>query len=437
MSQSSLGASSSFNDLLAAGSIDDARTWLRSLIHMQETSLENLAQDIPNLSEVDAYDLHDQLNPKGVSLSIFLEDYALNQDALAQMVSQLAINGQDDIKLLLDFSSERIGISQFLENQISSLRFNYGFDSNSNQSDPCPPYTLGFPNVMMPSDLLKSLEKGDHDDLKQLVYDYTSRSWGHSFGDFDFFCQHLSTYAETIGNCSLSGLLPSIPKPGKSKHYVRLGFPSLFDSVLSAFFAAHQSSPYLQLFSFSPIELLKAIAQSIPGLDDNCPDPLSTVENFLAGMNSEQLSILISKVHFSDLFPADNPILDLSPSVIENINLYTALASSYSFIVPPLALNQHLSAFWACGTYLRHYPLPFLCEDQALQDVLNSLEQFDQAIKKLDHLDLVQIPEDMIKLSAEEAFQVLKDVFNTNDASSYSTSYFDQAWGCFQQALAL
>lgn len=436
MSQFSFDASSSFNDLLSAGSIDDARTWLRSLIHLQETSSEDLAQDIHNLPEVDAYDLHDQLNPKGVPLSIFFEDYALKQDALAQITSQLSINGQDDIKLLLDFSSERIGVSQFFEDQVASLRFNYGFNSQSVKSETCPPYTLGFPNVMMPTDLLKALDKAD-DDLQQLVYDYTSRSWGHSFPDFDFFCQHLSQYTGSIENQLLPGLHASMANLGDSKHYVRVGFPSLFDAVLSAFFAAREPSPYLQLFSFSSIEILKAIAQSMPGLDINCSDILSGVQNFLAGMNSEQLSILISKVHFSDLFPADYKILDLSPSVVENINLYLALASSYSFIVPPLALNQHPSVFWACGTYLRHYPLPFLCEDEAFQDVLNAWEEFDQSLKKQDNLDIIQIPEDIINSSAAEAFQVLKDIFNTNDNLSSPTSYFNQAWSYFQRAIAL
>ena len=437
MSQASNDSSSYFSDLLAAGSIDDAKIWLRSLIYAEENSLENPDSETLNIPDFDTYDLHDQLNPNGVSLSLFFEDYAENQDALAQIISQLAINGQDDIKLLLALSSKRITTSQFFQQQVAALRLNYGLSSETHVSSDRSPYTPGFANVMMSSDLLESLQQSDHDHLKQLVYDYTSRSWGHSFPDFDFFCQQLSKHSKDIVNGAFANANSSIPNRDHSKYYVRLGLPSLFDVVLSAFFSARESSPCLQLYSFSSIEILQALARSLPYSDNNNGEGLSALQKFIARMNVKQVTTLISKVHFGDLFPAGVTILDLSASVIENIEAYSVFGSTYTFIVPPFSLNQHSSLFWACGTYLRHYPLPFLGEDQALKDVLESLHQFSSLFKDLPHLRIVHVPENIFELSASEAFRMFQDLFGCDDSPSSRTPFFDQAWQCLQQAMTL
>ena len=92
MSQASIDPSSYFSDLLAAGSIDDAKIWLRSLIYAEETSFEDGDSETPNSPDVDAYDLHDQLNPNGVSLSLFFQDYADDPDAV---VGKFAIGAME------------------------------------------------------------------------------------------------------------------------------------------------------------------------------------------------------------------------------------------------------------------------------------------------------------------------------------------------------
>lgn len=189
MSEHSNNSNTFFKDLLASGSISDAKIWLRSLIYTQENSLED-SNVQNNLSpDIDAYDLHDELNPNGISLDLFFEDYSRDEDILIKVSTQLGINGQNDIRLLIDLSNKRINISQFLDQQVDSIQLNFGINSDSEGSLDQSQYTLGFPNVMFPSDLIGTLLRSDLDELKQLVYDYTSRSWGHSFPDFDLLCK--------------------------------------------------------------------------------------------------------------------------------------------------------------------------------------------------------------------------------------------------------
>lgn len=435
MSQLSNNSHSHFKDLLTSGSIGDAKILLRSLIHAQENSLED-SNIQTNLSpDIDTYDLHDELNPNGISLDLFFEDYSSNEDTLIQVSNRLGINGQDDIRLLLDLSNKRINISQFFDQQANSIQLNFGFNSDFEGAPDRSQYTLGFPNVMFPSDLIGTLLRSDLDELKQLVYDYTSRSWGHSFPDFDVLCKKLTEYKQNISSLEFANKNSLINSCNKSKYYVRLGPPSLFDAVLSAFFLSRQSTTCLQPYSFSPIQILNAIAQTTVDSDMQGIEKLSTVHKLLDSADPQQISYLISKTHFADLFEDDYTILDLSPFVLDFVETYLSLGSTYTFIVPPLTLYKRSSAFWACGTYLQHYPLPFLGEDEALQDVLISWDQFSRAFNGQSHSNKIVIPDSLVNLSASNAFLKLQDIFNFNDIPISRTLYFDHAWMYFQKAM--
>ena len=411
------GLLSRFSSSIAHAHFDQARSLLRVLISEAD------GKD-PSSLPYDPFELHSCLDPGDVSLDLLLTDFTGQPERLKGAQSAFQLNGQDDLALLAALAAGAINEDDYAAALIQLLQRGY-FPSPDSRSDS---YPLGYPNCLEERDLFSALEERDDARLQDLLYDGLSRSWDHSFPDYDVLLEQLSFCKNILGpppaQSAPNVMLASIAKP-----LVRFGMASLLDIPIASVLL-DACVRILPILSFSPLQIGTSLLQGIArqsGLQDSPMEALAT-------MSEHQRCALVEGLYFSSLLPSA-PRLDLSPQVLEYASLYVKMCSSFRFILPPLALDRFPIAYTSCPAFYRHYPIPFLAEPEALQQVLQALRSCSQSLFSQDVCEAIQLPDELLVMSAGDAHQCLIQALSLPSVSITPSTLFMRSWSVFQMAL--
>jgi hypothetical protein len=408
----------SFEQAMAEGRISDARSILRGLIS------SNSSDSALPAAPVDLYELHARLDPKGVPLQLLTADFSGQPVQLQEAQALFRLNGQDDLALLTGLAAGKLTMEAYRECLAQDLARGYGGEGDACKES----YSLGYPNCLEPRDFISALETSNTELLRDLLYDGISRSWDHSFPDYDYFLSELARCLKVVEDS-----IPPTgqrPLPGPGTPMVRFGLSSLLDVPLCVALLEGCSNMF-QVHSFSPVQIALGLLRSVA---DQRPASVSPLE-ILASMPPGQRSTMVNSLYFSGIRPKAER-LDCSAQVLEFASLFGALLEDLILILPPLSLSKHHRAFTACPAFFRHYPLPFLSEAPALHQVLEAWEATATAMASIAPQRVIQLPDRLLTMSSADAFRTLQNVLRGPEHPNREPSeLFVRSWQILQFAL--
>jgi hypothetical protein len=183
--------------------------------------------------------------------------------------------------------------------------------------------------------------------------------------------------------------------------------------------------------SLSPAQIALGLLRSVADQRAASATPLE----ILAAMPPGQRSTLVNSLYLSGIVP-NAKRLDCSAQVLEFATLFGVLLEDLILIIPPRALIQHQRVFTACPSFSRHYPLPFLSEAPALHQVLEAWETTAAAMATIAPQRVIQLPDTLLTMSSDNAFQALQSLLLRTDHSvSQPSELFVRSWEILQIAL--
>jgi hypothetical protein len=406
-----------FDSSLNDGCFEAARSSLRALIN----SLDELPE---SEDQLDTFELHSRLDPKGVSLELLLTDFTGRPDQLQQAQTILRLNGQEDIALLISLASGAINDKDYCTRLHGILRGDY-FSLLEEQAYA---YPLGYPNCMEDADLFTALEKQDYSRLQDLLYDGMSRAWDHAFPDYDVLVEQLQGCQTVLA--SFRKTVPvemvhrSIEKP-----WIRFGMASLLDIPIAAVLEDVYGQ-ILPVLSFSPLQIGASLLQGMtdkPGVSNDSIELLSSIP-------AERRQSLVDGLYFSTILRSA-PRLDISPQVLEFASLYGVLGGSFKFILTPSTLDHFPLATTACPAFYRHYPVPFLAETDALKQVFNAVRSCSERLKEAYPEDVIQLPEELVTMQSYDAYECLIQHLSLPAPPADPSELFVRSWDILRMSL--